>query len=133
VLTISSACWADDPKAHATIKESKWLFHHDGSRSLLVHAEEWLDDESGSQYRPFLEAAGKEFLFKADGRQDVHGRVTTSSITWHSRNLHEIEVLIPRDEFAKLAPGVEYALTPPDDVAGYAWKTKGRVTITKNP
>ena len=132
-LTISSACWADDPKAHATIKESKWLFHHDGSRSLLVHAEEWFEDESGPQYRPFLEAAGKEFLFKADGRQDVHGRVTTSSITWHSRNLHEIEVLIPREEFAKLAPGVEYALTPPDDVAGYAWKTKGRVMITKNP
>ena len=91
-LTISRAYWADDPEAHATIKESKWLSHTDGSRSLLIHGEEWFDDESGPQYRPFLEAAGKEFLFKADGHPDVHGRITTSSITWHSRNLHEIEV-----------------------------------------
>ncbi len=132
-LTVSRAYWADDPDAHATIKESKWLFHADGSRSLLVHGEEWFDDESGSQYRPFLEAAGKDFLFKADNRPDVHGRVTTSSITWQSRNLHEIEVSISREEYVKMAPGVEYALTPPDEVAGYQWKMKGRVTITKKP
>ena len=130
-LTISRAYWADDPDAHATIKESKWLFHNDGSRSLLIHGEEWFDDEAGPQYRPFLEAAGKEFVFKADNHPDVHGRITTSSITWHSRNLHEIEVLLTREEYAKMEPGVEYTLTPPNDVAGYEWKTKGRVTIRK--
>jgi RNA polymerase sigma factor (sigma-70 family) len=131
VLTISKAYWADDPKAHDTIKQSKWLNHTDGSRSLLTHGEEWFDDESGPQYRPFLEAAGKEFLLKAEGRPDVHGRITMSSITWPSRNLREIEVLIPQEEYAKMVPGVEYALTPPSDVAGYGWKTEGRVTITR--
>ena len=130
-LTISRAYWADDPEAHDTIKETKWLSHSDGSRSLLLHGEEWLDDESGPQYRPFLEAAGKEFLFKADGHPDVHGRITTSSITWHSRNLHEIELLIPREEYARMEPGVEYTLAPPNDVAGYEWKTKGKVAIMR--
>jgi RNA polymerase sigma factor (sigma-70 family) len=130
-LTISRAYWADDPDAHATIKESKWLFHNDGSKSILVHGEEWFEDEAGPQYRPFLEAAGKEFVFKAVNHPDVHGRITTSSITWHSRNLHEIEVLVTREEYARMEVDVEYSLTPPDDVAGYKWNTKGRVTIMK--
>ena len=130
-LTITKAYWADDPEAHATIKQSKWLFHTNGSRSLLVHGEEWFADESGPQYRPFLEAAGKEFLFKAPNHPDVHGRITTSSITWHSRDLHEIEVIIPAEEYARMEPGVEYTITPARDVAGYQWKTSGRVMISK--
>jgi hypothetical protein len=130
-LTISKAYWADDPSAHATIKESKWLFHNDGSKSLLIHGEEWFADEAGPQYRPFLEAAGKEFLFEADSHPDVHGRITTSSITWHSRNLHEIEVLVTAAEFSKMEAGVEYTVTPRNNVAGFEWKTKGHVTIMK--
>jgi hypothetical protein len=132
-LTISRAYWANDPEAHATIKGTKWLVHNDGSRSLLLHAKEWFDDESGPQYRPFLEAAGKEFLLAADGRPDVHGRITTSSITWHSRNLHEIELVITKAEYAKMQSNVEYTLSPQNGVPGYEWKTNGRVTITKKP
>jgi RNA polymerase sigma factor (sigma-70 family) len=130
-LTVSSAYWADDPAAAATIKESKWLFHNDGSRSLLIHGEEWFEDETGPQYRPFLESAGKKFVFEADNHPPVHGRITTSSITWHSRNLHKIEILLPREEYAKMQPGVEYTLTPKNEIAGYQWKIKGRVTIMK--
>jgi RNA polymerase sigma factor (sigma-70 family) len=132
-LTISRAYWADDPDAHAIIKDAKWLHHTNGARSLLVHGEEWFDDDVGSQYRPFLEAAGKVFLFKAEGQPDVKGRTTASSITWHSRGLHEIEVVIPPEEYAKMEPNVVYTLQPLNDVAGYEWKVKGRVTITKKP
>ena len=132
-VTISRAYWADDPDAHAMIKDAKWLKHTNGSRSLLVHGEEWLEEDSDFRYRPFLEAAGKDFVFKADGRPDVHGRTTTSSITWHSRGLHEIELMIPKDEYARMEPGIEYALVPPGEIGGYEWKTKGRVTITRKP
>ena len=69
---------------------------------------------------------------KADNHPDIHGRTTTSSITWHSRNLHEIEVVVPRDEYAKMQPGVEYTLVPRNEVAGYGWKTNGRVTIKRD-
>ncbi len=34
---------------------------------------------------------------------------------------------------ARMEPGVEYTITPQNDVAGYEWKTTGRVTITKKP
>jgi RNA polymerase sigma factor (sigma-70 family) len=132
-LTISRAYWADDLDADATIQKAKWLFHDDGSKSLVIHAEEWFDDEPGNQYRPFLQAAGKEFLLRADGRPDVQGRITTSSITWPSRNLREIEVLIPRKEYARMEPAVEYALLPRNEVPGYEWKIPARVTIRKKP
>jgi hypothetical protein len=132
LLTISRAYWADDPDAHESIKTAKWLLHRDGSRSLLLHGEEWLDNETGSQYRPFLEAAGREFVLKADGRADVHARVTTSSITWHSRDLHEIELLVPQPEYAKMDRGVEYTLSAPQELNGYAWKTRGHVSITRD-
>jgi hypothetical protein len=130
-ITISRAYWADDPDAPSSIKGVKWLHHDDGSRSLMIHGEEWFDDGSGPQYRPFLEAAGRELLFRADGHPEIRGRTTTSSITWQSRDLHEIEVLIPRDQYARMEPGVEYALTPPNEVAGYRWKTRGRVMIVR--
>ena len=78
-----------------------------------------------------MQAAGKEWLLRADGRPDIHGRTTTSSITWHSRGLHEIEILIPRDEYARMEPEVEYTLEPRNEVPGYQWKTKGRVTVAK--
>ncbi len=132
-ISISRAYWADDPSAHAMIKDAKWLLHSDGSRSLLIHGEKWPAEEPDLRYRPFLEAAGKEFLFKAEGSPAVRGRITTSSITWPSRDLREIELLIPRDEYAKMAAGIEYALTPKNEVAGYEWKVTGRVTIMKKP
>src|SRR5207253_2947405 len=79
-ITIGRAYWADDPDAHATIKGAKWLFHNDGSRSLLLHGEEWIDGEPWQQYKIFLQAAGKEWLLQAEGYPDIHGRITTGSI-----------------------------------------------------
>jgi hypothetical protein len=131
-LTITKAYWPDDPQAHPMIKGAKWLFRDDGSKSLLIHAEEWLEAEAGMQYRPFLEAAAREFSLKANGHPDIHARITTSSITSHSRNIHEIELRIPADEYTKMSPGVEYTLTPPSAVRGYEWKTKQPVTITRS-
>ncbi len=107
------------------------MSHNDGSRSLLIHGEEWFDDESGPQYRPFLEAAGKEFLFQADGHPDVHGRITTSSITWHSRNLREDRGRDPTRGVRQDGARRRVHAHAPQRGAGYAWKTKGRVTITK--
>jgi hypothetical protein len=98
-----------------------------------MHGEEWFADETGSQYRPFLESAGKEIVLRAGKHPVVHGRITTSSITWHSRDLHEIEVLIPREEYARMEPGVEYTLAPQNGETGYQWETKGKVTITRKP
>ncbi len=97
----------------------------------LAHAREHVQ-------RPVRRAAGRNLgqavlVFKADGHPEVHGRITTSSITWQSRNLHEIEIIIPREEYARMKPAVQYTIVPPNDVSGYIWKIKEPVTIMKKP
>ena len=74
-------------------------------------------------------AAGKEFLFQADGHPDVRGKITTGSIVGHTD--HELIIAIPPEEYARMDSGVEYTLTPRNEVPGYEWKIKGRVTIAK--
>ncbi len=130
-ITISRAYWADSADAPDMIKQANLRSRNDGSGHLLLHGEEWFDEEPWQQLKIFLQAAGKEFLFKAAGHPEVRGRITTGSFTGGSQNLREMEVLIPRNEYAKMEPGVEYTLTPRNEVAGYEWKTKGRVTIMK--
>ena len=78
-----------------------------------------------------MQAAGKEFRFRADGHPDVHGRITMSFVTDQSAGLREIEIVIPPDEYARMEPGIEYTLTPANEVTGYEWKTRGRITIKK--
>ncbi len=55
-------------------------------------------------------------------------RITTGSIIG-SPELRELQVLIPPEDYARMKPGVEYTLEPRNEVPGYQWKTRGRVTI----
>ncbi len=132
-ITISRAYWVDADDAPDSVKRARGMgiFHNDGSGQLLIHGDEWIDGEPWQQYKVFLLAAGKEFLFQADGHADVQGRTTMGSIV--GRTDHELIIAIPPEEFAKMVPGVEYTLKPRNEVPGYAWKTKGRVAITKKP
>jgi hypothetical protein len=51
--------------------------------------------------------------------------------THPSRNLRELEIIIPAAEFAKMAKGVAYAVHPVNGNPGYQWKVKPGVSITK--
>jgi hypothetical protein len=135
MMTISRAYWADDRSAPDMIRRVRRPSggRGDGPAQLFVHGEEWFDEEPWQQLKTFLQAAGKEFLFKADGQLDVRGKITTGSCTSPTENLHEIEVIIPRDEYAKMKPGIAYRLVPRNEVPGYEWKLKGEVTIARNP
>ncbi len=132
-ITITRAYWADADDAPESVKRARrtGIFSDDGSGQLLIHGNEWIDGEPWQQYKVFLLAAGKEFLFQADGHPDVHGRITTGSIV--GRTDHELIIAIPPEELARMEPGVEYTLKPRNEVPGYEWKTQGRVTITKKP
>jgi len=134
-ITVSRAYWADDPAAPDMIKSMSRSRNKSegGPGQLFIHGEEWFDDQPWQQLKTFLQAAGKEFVFQADGQPDVIGRVTTGSCTSPTQNLREIEVLIARDDYARMKPGVEYSLIPRNEVRGYQWKIKGRVTITRKP
>jgi hypothetical protein len=136
-ITISRAYWADDPGAPDMIKglkrQSRGGRGAKSSALLFLHGEEWFDDQPWQQLKIFLQSAGKEFVFKADGSPDIHGRTTTGSCTNPSENIREIEVVIPAAEYAKMRPGVVYTVLPRNEVPGYKWRTKGQVTITGRP
>jgi hypothetical protein len=68
---------------------------------------------------------------EADGHPEVHGRTTTGSIVGETN--HELIIAIRPEEFAGMASGVEHTPRPRNEVAGYEWKVKGRVTIAKKP
>ena len=130
-ITISRAYWADADDAPESVKRARQqgFFGDNPSGQLLIHGEEWIEGEPWQQYKVFLLAAGKEFLFQADGHPDVHGRITTGSIVGETD--HELIIRIPPEEFDRMERGVEYTLTPRNEVPGYEWKVKGRVTIAK--
>jgi RNA polymerase sigma factor (sigma-70 family) len=128
-ITISRAYWADSKEACEEIKSTARHWRGPGSGQLFIHGEEWIEGEPWQQYKVFMQAAGKEWLLRADGRPDIHARITTSSVV--GRDLHELELLIEPDEYARMEPGVEYTLVPRNEVPGYQWKTKGRVTVAK--
>jgi RNA polymerase sigma factor (sigma-70 family) len=130
-ITISRAYWADADDAPESVKRARrtGIFHDDGSGQLLIHGEEWIEGEPWQQYKVFLLAAGKEFLFQADGHPDIHGRTTAGSIVGHTD--HELIIRIPPEELARMEAGVAYTLTPRNEVPGYEWKVKGRVRIAK--
>jgi hypothetical protein len=51
--------------------------------------------------------------------------------TQHSRNLCELEVVIPAAEYAKMARGVAYTLHPINGRKGYEWRVRDALTLTR--
>ena len=64
---------------------------------------------------------------RSAGKTLIERRTTGSVIG--SPDIRELELLIPPEDYARMEPGVEYTLTPRNEVPGYRWKTKGRVTV----
>ena len=128
-ITLSRVYWVDSTDAPDPIRQlsrGKRLGGH-----LAVHGDEWFDDQPYQQYKAFMQAADKAFVLAAKGRPDVHGRITMSYFTQPSANLREMEIVIPPEEYANMESGVEYTLKPRNDVAGYVWKAKGKLTVIK--
>src|SRR5262249_50767881 len=129
-ITIGRACWLDSPEGREAIGTPSWSAPP-GAGRVLIHGEEWSDGLPYQQYKLFLQDAGPEFLFRAEGHGDIRGRLSGYYVTHESRGIREFEIVIPRSEYDAMVPGVEYVLTPRNEVKGYAWKTKGRITIER--
>ena len=127
-ITISRAYWADSAEAPEQIKAVAGQWGRPGSGRFFIHGEEWIDGEPWQQYKVFMQAAGKEWLLRAEGHPEIPARITTGSIIG-SPDLRELQVMIPPEDYARMKPGVEYTLEPRNEVPGYQWKTRGRVTV----
>jgi Transglutaminase-like superfamily len=131
-VTIGKAYWAGSKDSPAALPDSYRTAPSDGSGRLFLHANEWLEDGDGYlQYKVFLSKADQEFVLKAKDQPDVKIRLSGPYLTDTAHNLCELEVIIPKEEFAKLAKGVAYTLHPRNGHKGYDWRVADKLTVTR--
>jgi hypothetical protein len=139
-VTIDRAYWPEDKVAPAEVRalrsgaEPGGAPFFDGPRDgrFFVHCVEWLEDAGDYlQYKLFMRRADTSFVLRAKGQPDVSCQISMSFYTQHSRNLCELEVIIPAAEYAKMATGVAYTLHPANGKKGYEWKVREGVKLTR--
>src|SRR5262249_41315892 len=79
----------------------------------------------------FMRRADRNFVLRAKGRTDVSCQVSQNFYTHRSRNLCELEVVIPTAAYGKMAQGVEYTLHPVNGKPGDEWKVREGVKLTR--
>jgi hypothetical protein len=131
-ITITKAYWLDSKDTPALIREGARR-PTQGEGHLLIHGEEWVPDQDHLQYKKFMSRVDKNFLFRAKGQADIRGQMEMSFWTGGPSNLREILVVIPPQEFAKMAKGVAYTIHPVNAAADYQWKVKEGLTIKREP
>src|SRR5579871_5206829 len=120
-ITISKAYWAESKTAPTEIRGLKW-WKEPGSGRFFVHCDEWFEDAGDYlQYKLFMRRADRHFVLRAKGQDDVSCRLTMSFYTHHSKDLCELEVVIPVAEYARMAKGVAYTLHAINSNKGYEW------------
>jgi hypothetical protein len=130
-LTISKLYWADAKDAPETVRSAQNTAGP-GNGRLFVHVEEWLDDAGDYiQYRPFLQKADGNFVLRAKGQPDLHCQASGLFITLKSGGIREFEIVIPPEDFSRMARDVAYTLQPAKPGNAYRWETKGELRITR--
>lgn len=130
-VTITKAHWFQSKDCPAVIRET-WNARTDEETGyLIVQTEEWIDGpDSGSlPYRAFMMRSDKDFLFRAKGHPLVTGYITTNYTV--SKDIRALEIVIPREEYAKMVKGVPYTIQPLNGHQRYQWKVHERLTITR--
>lgn len=79
-----------------------------------------------------MKRSDRNFVLRAKGKPDVNAQVQMSFWTAPSRDLREIEVLIPPADLPKMAKGTAYSLHPINDNPRYGRKVRDGVTITRD-
>ena len=119
-ITISRAYWADDRRCPRVGQGSEVAVS-----TPTVRGASWSTARSGSTASPGSSTGrssrprARSSCSRPTATRMSTGAPRRRSITWHSRDLHEIEVIvIPPDEYARMEPGVEYTLDAPERGAG---------------
>jgi RNA polymerase sigma factor (sigma-70 family) len=130
-VTITRAYWLGSKGTPEALKGLPQWEMYANSGELMIHGEEWFPGRNHLQYKEFMRRADTAIVFRAKGHKDVKGSVQMSFITWESKDLREIAVLIPPEERAKMVKGVAYTIHPVNGKPGYTWKVKDGLTITR--
>ncbi len=122
-LTISKAYWFDSKDRPNWITKPQWMNDRDGH--ILLHVDEWNDNEGIEQYQPFYQNADKRFVLKSGNYPGIHAFAERGY--WKQ----EFYLKIPETEFKKMQPGIPYTVQPVNSHSQYQWKMRERVTIRK--
>jgi hypothetical protein len=131
-ITLTKAYWLESAEGPEFIRKGTHK-PRPGAGHILLHGEEWFADQPYMQYKQFLARAGEQFLLRADGHPDVHARISGAYFTFAAEGAREVEIVIPSEEFAKMAAGVDYVITPVNEKPGYAWNVRAGLAICKQP
>ena len=130
-ITIVKAYWPEGKDAPAEIRELRWS-KPAGSGRFFVHCEEWLENAGDYlQYKLFMRRSDRSFVLRAKDQPDVSCQISMNFYTASSRNLRELEVIIPASDYAKMTKGVAYTLHPVNGKKGYEWKVRNGVGVTR--
>jgi RNA polymerase sigma factor (sigma-70 family) len=131
LVTIGKAYWPEGKDAPKEIRDLKW-WKDPRSGQFFVHCEEWLEDAGDYlQYRLFMRRTDRQLVLRAKGQPDVACEITMNFYTYRTRNLCELEVIIPPAEYARMAKGVAYTLHPVNGKKGYQWKVRDGLTVKR--
>jgi Transglutaminase-like superfamily len=131
-VTIERVYWPESPNASPEVLKMPGGAEEGGGR-FFIHGQEWFENAGDYlQYKLFMRRADKNFVLRAKDRPEVACRVSMSFYTHASRNLRELEVVIPAAEYAKLAKSVAYTLHPLNGKKGYEWKVQDGLTIVRD-
>lgn len=130
-ITIDKAYWPDAKDVAKEVRDMASGAEKGGGR-FFIHGVEWFDNAGDYlQYKLFMRRSDHNFVLRAKGRPDIKCHLSGSYFTWSSRQLRELEVVIPAAEYAKMAKEVAYTLQPINGKNGYKWKIHGEVALTR--
>jgi hypothetical protein len=131
-ITIDKIYWHGSKEAPIQTRQAKGSSVPTGTGHLWLHGEEWWEDAGDYlQYKILLGRVDKHFVLREKGQEPVKCPLSGLYVTLHLQQLRDMEVLIPADEFAKMATGVAYTLYPMNAVADYRWEVKDGLTVTR--
>lgn len=128
-ITIDKAYWPESKGAPQMVRDIQSAAQP-GGRCFWIHCREWLDNAGGYlQYTRFMARVDNNFILRAEGRPDVLCRLSRSDVAGGSQKLRELEVVIPPEEYAKMAEDTAYTIHPVNAAQGYIWKVRDGLTI----
>jgi hypothetical protein len=127
-LTITKLYWYGAPDMPHQIDLR--LDGSDKAGHVLMHVDEVRADEGARQYKRFYEDVDKKFILHAEGQADVHAEAALGYWVDAKFGLHDFYLRIDPKEFARMIPGVAYALIGPE-TGDARWKVAPGLTITR--
>jgi hypothetical protein len=128
-LTISKVYWPEAKDVPPPVR-NMLVNVKPGSGRLLVHIDEWFENAGDYvQYKLFMNRADPNFVLRAQGQAEVQAKLSMNFISGEGGKLCELELVVPPEQFAKMAKDIPYTLQPVNAVAGYSWKVKEGLTV----